>query len=315
MNTKPFVRILSYATVVMLVLLPFHAVFTTWIGSNYGHLDLIRIWKELLLVPITLGALWLALKDKKSRLWLKSSSTVTLVGAYVLVTILIGLRALLNRQVNSTALIYALLANLRFPIIFVVGLLLGRRTEWFVKNWQKWLLWPALIVVSFGLLQHFVLPINFLSHFGYGPKTIPPYATVDQKLAYVRIQSTQRGANPLGAYLLLIITLLTGIVFEAKSKTRKAAGLFLLATFICLFFTYSRSAWLGVALSLILLAYWSINNSVIRKRLLIGTTIFIVILVAGLGIFRHSDSFQNTLFHTDETSKSAESSTGLEGRR
>ena len=85
------------------------------------------------------------------------------------------------------------------------------------KNWRIFVLIPGLIVILFGLIQLFILPHDFLKHIGYSPHTIPAYQTVDSDISYHRIQPTLRGANPLGAYLVLVIP----AMFLAFKKTHK----------------------------------------------------------------------------------------------
>jgi len=66
----------------------------------------------------------------------------------------------------------------------------------------------ALIVAVFAILQVFVLPKDFLIYLGYGENTIQPYLTVDQNQDFIRINSTLRGPNPLGAYAVIVLSIL-----------------------------------------------------------------------------------------------------------
>lgn len=297
----------SYAVLLILALLPFHAVFTTWLGSVFGHLDLFRIWKELLLVPITLSAFWLGWREEPTRKWLKNSRLFRLIAIYIFLNIGLGLVALIKHEVNSTALIYALLVNTRFLVLFSACVLLGVKSEILSNQWRRIVLSSAVIVVAFGLLQHFVLPVDFLRHAGYGSDTIPAVHTVDHKPEYIRLQSTLRGPNPLGAYLVLIITLAAALYVEKGKKKARLVALFT-ASSVVMFFSYSRSAWLGLLLSLGLILHWSVKTEKYR-RILIGGSILLVVIGAGLAVsFRNNDRLQNTLSHTDETSTSLESS-------
>lgn len=298
---------LTYSIAVILVLLPFHALFTTWIGSNFGHLDLFRIWKELLLVPVTLAALWLGWKDKIIHAWFKQSKLFYLIVAYIFLQILLGLVSYLRHEVNTNALIYALLINTRFLIFFVVCWVVGRNSDWLIRHYRKLILWPAALVIVFGLLQQTVLPADFLRHFGYRPDTIPAYQTVDLKSDYVRLQSTLRGANPLGAYLVLITTLTFGALLRYK-KQKAWWGAFMAAAIIVLFFTYSRSAYLGASLSLGALAYWQVKDTRRRKQLLLVLSMVVILLGYTVVALRQNNTVQNTVFHSDETSRSSESS-------
>jgi antibiotic biosynthesis monooxygenase (ABM) superfamily enzyme len=42
----------SYLVVAILVILPFHALLTTWAGSNLGNFELMRVIKELIMVHL-----------------------------------------------------------------------------------------------------------------------------------------------------------------------------------------------------------------------------------------------------------------------
>lgn len=295
-------KILEWVFILILVLAPFQAFLTTWLGSNFGHLDAFRIWKELLIFVMAPLALWLVYRDQKLKKWFLHSWLVGLILGYVLLTTVIGAIALLRGQVNNNSLIYALLINVRFLVFMLVGIVLASKMKT-DKSWRKWVLWPAAIVIVFGLLQITVLPANFLTHFGYGPNTIPAVQTVDQKIAYRRIQSTLRGANPLGAYLVLILPLL---FIGSKEKYKRAA--WLAAGLITLIFTYSRSAWIGTAISLGLVIYWSFKSQKLRRWLLSAGAVVILVGAGGTLLFRNNRVVENTLFHTDKTSRSSQSS-------
>ena len=309
MSTTKLARFLSYAAVTILLLIPFQALLTTWLGANFGHIDLFRIWKELLLAPLTVGSLYLVYSDKKLKKWFVDSKLVLLVLVYVLLQLGLASFALSSGRVNNSAVIYAVMINLRFFIFFLVCLVLAAKSDWLGKNWTKYILWPAVAVVVFGLIQHFILPNNFLSHFGYGPKTIPAYQAVDRKPQYIRLQSTLRGANPLGAYLVIVMTALTALWL--RTKKRLWLSVTLVATLIALYFTYSRSAWLGALLGCLLVAFWSFNDSKTRQRLIIGSLVSLAILGGAVLIWQRNSVIENTLFHTSQTSQSLESSNAV----
>ncbi len=307
LKSSNLARYLSYIIGAIFILLPFHALLTTWAGFNLGEIDLFRIWKEILIVPVGLAALYIALKDPKLKLWLKSSRLVLLILTYILLHLSLGFLALSKHKVNPEALIYSLLINLRFLIFFLVCLVAAAKSSWLKNNWPKLVLWPAVVVIVFGLLQQFVLQPNFLSHFGYGHKTIPAYHTVDQKSDYLRIQSTLRGPNPLGAYILFIITVLIGLFASAKKRFWQNWVLIILST-VVLFYSYSRSAWLGLGLSIIILGYLLSKKPKI-KLIIIETIVGALIIIGSAAVlWNNSSVISTTLFHTDQTSKSPDSS-------
>jgi len=296
-------RILSWIIAGVLLLLPFHALLTTWIGSNTGYLDLIRIWKDLLIVLMLPFVLWLAFAKPKIKQWLLNSWLARLCVAYGLIHFIFGLWAYKHGQVNSTALIYALIINLRFIYFFVVCAVVVSYSDVLKKYWANIVLWPAVIVVFFGLLQKFALPYDFLKHFGYGPKSIPVYQTVDSNLDYQRIQSSLRGANPLGAYLVLTIT----AGFAILRQKRFLLTIFLVASAVTMYFSYSRSAWIGLALALSTLA-WLMFPKKHLERLALPALIVIGVVGLGLYLARSNQVVQDSIFHTSSNSTVALSS-------
>ncbi len=288
------------ATVVMVVMavLPFHGFFTSWVGSNIGHLDLIRIWKEIVLFTLVPGLIYVAWSDVRLRQWFNRRWLVRAVLAYTTLHFLLAWLAYTRGEVNRVALIYGLIINLRFFGFFILVIIIAGKTEVLRNRWRSYILLPALVVISFGLLQ-LALPHDFLRHFGYGSSTIPSFQTVDQKLSFRRIQSTLRGANPLGAYMLFILPLLLLV----RGKAQRLLALVLGA--IVMFFSYSRSAVLG----LLATAMFLVRPLVVwGKRTVFVIALGVVGVALAILVVRDNNIAQNTFFHTDETSKSAVSS-------
>jgi hypothetical protein len=162
-------------------------------------------------------------------------------------------------------------------------------------HWEWLVLWPAAIVVLFGLLQIFILPRDFLRHFGYGPSTIPVFETINNNKQYLRIASTLRGANPLGAYMLVPISLLTVQLLGPKRRLRQA--IFLAACFVVLFYSFSRSAWIGALLTMGVVTLVTLRSNKVRK---IGLLAICLLLIIGAGAFaalRNNVRFENFIFH------------------
>ena len=293
-SPSKFIRLNAFVFIGVMSLLPFHAFFTTWLGSNTGHLDLIRIWKEVIIVSLVPSLLYVAWSDIKLRNWLKSGLLPKLIMLYAILHLVIGWLAFARGNVTTVALIYALLVNLRFLGFFMLVLVVASKTSVLRSSWKSYVLLPAVIVIIFGLLQ-LVLPHDFLKHFGYGSSTIPAFQTIDQKLSFRRIQSTLRGANPLGAYMLFVLPLF--LLISGKAKR-------LIAQFcasIVMFFSYSRSAVLGLLVSAAVLAQPLIKWS---KKIFISTMVAFCLFVPTVYLLRNNDIAQNTLFHTDEMSQS-----------
>jgi hypothetical protein len=295
----------------MLILLgmPFHAFFTVWGASIFGgHYTALRLWKEVLLVICAAGVIYLMLTDRKIRTHTLSRRLVWLIAIYMLLNLVWGLLALNQHDVTAKALGYGLISNLRFLVFFLVTWAVALRMSRLRSHWQWMVYWPAMGVAAFGLLQIFVLPHDFLQHFGYGPDTIPPFETINNNSHYIRIASTLRGANPLGAYLLIPISLLT-VLLLSRRRTWLQAG-FLAELLVVLFFTFSRSAWVGAALSIGVILLLSVHTRPAR-RITVAVIAGLILLGAGLTFaFRHTPRFENFVFHTQTHSTEKETSNG-----
>ncbi len=287
-------------SMVIILAMPFHAFLTVWFSSLVGHYTALRLWKEVLLAICVLAVVFLLITDHKIRSHTLSRRLVWLILAYVLVNIVWGVVAFNRHSVNAKALGYGLIVNLRFLIFFLVTWTVALRLARLRIHWQWVMLWPAGIVIAFGLLQIFVLPRDFLTHFGYGSATIPPYGTINHNTHYIRIASTLRGANPLGAYLLVPTSLLA--ILWLRGKRRRLYGCLFLAALIVEFFSFSRSAWLGLLISLLIVVVVSARSPRVR-RLYFGAAAGLLLVGAVAGIaLRHNVSFQNFALHTQNHS-------------
>ncbi|HWB38934.1 MAG TPA: O-antigen ligase family protein [Candidatus Saccharimonadales bacterium] len=290
----------SKLSMLILLLMPFHAFLTVWGSSLFGHYITLRLWKEVLLVICAIGVLLLLALDHKIRSHTITRRLVWTIFAYMIFTVIWGLLALNQHDVTAKALGYGLIINLRFLVFFLVTWSAALRLGRLRKTWRGLVLVPAVIVVAIGLLQLLVLPHDFLRHFGYGPTTIPVAETVNHNAHYFRLFSTLRGANPLGAYLVIPITLVTVLMLR---KTRNwLYATFLAAAVVVLFFTYSRSALVGTVLSVLVVFFLARLSSKAQRFALIGSAVFLIVL-AGLGVaLRDNTHVQNLLFHTQRNS-------------
>ena len=295
-------KILSLMIAIILALLPFHAFLAVWLSSMVGHYTLLRLWKEFLLMVVLAGATFLVLRDKNLVRLLASSWLIRLMAIYCLLILACGLTAYLSGSVSAKAMWYGLLVDVRYLIFFIAVLVVASKADWLADNWQALLFWPAAIVALFAILQFLVLPYDFLRHFGYGPNTISPYETINHNLQHIRVASTLRGANPLGAYLILPICALAALIAKNKrlsgSNAVLGAGLFL-----SLVFSFSRSAWIGSVLGLLTIIWLSIKSDQAKKILLISiSAVAVIAIVAAVGLHNNL-TFENTFLHTDRQSK------------
>ena len=297
---------------VVILLLPFHAFLTVWVASNFGHYTIARLWKEGLVTIAGLVVIWWLITDSKLRHEIFANKLSWLIFAYSLLDLILALVAKEQHSVSSKALAYGLLDDLRFLAMFIICWAAAIKSKLLNAHWQKLILWPAVIVVLFGLLQMSVLPANVLTHFGYGPKTIMPFETINNNPNYVRILSTLRGADPLGAYLILPISALAVLLVKFKSRRKDWLALALLiGAIVVLFGSYSRAAWIGALLSLMVIGLVTVSKDWLRKhqKLLYGVLgLGVIVLALGFVALSHSSRFQNIFYHTQSNSKVAISS-------
>lgn len=282
-------------SMLIIVAMPLHAFLTVWGSELVGHYTALRLWKEALLLICVAGTLYLVLTDGKIRAHTLTRRLVWLILLYITLNLVWGLFELHQHNVDAKALGYGLIIDLRFPVFFLVTWAVALRTSRLRKNWQWMILVPAAIVVVFGLLEALVLPHNFLAHFGYGPHTIQPYETINHNQHYVRILSTLRGANPLGAYLLIPISVLTGLIISGR---RSWLYLTLYAgAWLTLFFSFSRSAWIGAVLTVAAVSIQMLDRRHLKPGLIVvGTLIVLGGVFFALG--HHSERFENYFTHT-----------------
>lgn len=299
-------RLVAAGVAAILVLIPFHAFLTVWLSSGLGHYTALRLWKECLLLLLGLAAVYLVVRTPRLRSQLKTDRLWWLIGIYTVVTLLWGLVARASGSVTTKAVLYGELLNLRLVAMLFVAFVAAALVPWLYRRWQRLVLWPAAGVVAIGLLQYFVLPYDFMKHFGYNANTIWPYETIDHKTSYIRIRSTLRGANLLGAYLIVILSVLADTLLV--SRRRLVVLIATVAALIVMFASGSRGAWLGLVAALGVFVWLRLPSRRARQWLLLGATAMVLVVAGAVVLLRNNDFVQNTVFHTDEHSTSKVSS-------
>lgn len=316
-------KVLRIGYLTILAILPVHAFLSVWLISNVGYDTPISAWKEILLALLVPFAVVLLFRDRK----LAQSIFSRLINIQIL--IYTGLHLLLwaLNGVELDAAAAGLLINLRFLAIFVLTqILIAQGSESGDRRLKeiagRIVVIGAIVVSVVGVLQLLVLPNDILSHFGYGPETIEPYRTIDQNKEFIRINSTMRGPNPLGLYMILALPLLLLLAsnkfsyFTSRFSLKKQSlrlfinekwkmlndkwilSLLFVAGIITLYASHSRSGWLGAAVAVILLIWLTLIPKFRRifSYLLVGSALvgsFVLLAFSG------SDFIQNTVLHQD----------------
>lgn len=299
-------RVVTGTVAAVLILIPFHAFLTVWISSGLGHYTALRLWKECVLLLAGVGALYLFAQSRQLRQAFWRDWLWRAVVVYGAVTLVWGVVAYIHGGVTAKAVMYGELLNLRPFAMLLIAWVAASHASWLYRHWQRLVLWPAAGVVAIGLLQYFVLPYDFMKHFGYSARTIWPYETIDHKTSYIRVRSTLRGANLLGGYLILVLSVLgSKLLVRKRQATILGAIIFSL---LALFVSGSRGAWLGAIAAAAVLVWLGLSNRRARRWLVVGAAM-VALVCSGLVVaLRHNDYVQNVVFHTDEHSTSSVSS-------
>ncbi len=298
-----------YLTILLIIFggVVLHAPFSVWLGSLLpAHELLIKSWKEILLV---VAAGIAALLVSKHKLWKELSHDLLLR----LILLYSALHILLIPVSfdNVTSLIAGFAIDLRYLLFFVlVYVAVKVMPEWRERFIQIGLI-GAYIVVGFATLQLF-LPPDFLSIIGYGRDTIQPYLTVDKNHDYIRINSTLRGPNPLGAYAGIVLAFLTAAVVRGYVNIRQRRVYWLAVTLgsfslLALWNSYSRSSLVAAIVAVgVVLAFTILRK--LSRRAWIVTAVIIFALGGALVAARGSEFVSNVLLHENPDGGSSISS-------
>ncbi len=113
-----------------------------------------------------------------------------------------------------------------------------------------------------------------------------------------RVYGTMGNPNYLGSFLIMVIPLILILMLEKRSKGYSLAGLFLalILNFGALYFTYSRAAYLGLLVSLVLL-FWVYAKKKHSPGIFWGTIASILVLIGVVGLINiFGQNLKSTFF-------------------
>ena len=257
-------RTREFLTLILLALLPFHALLVTvltkhLLGAGHAPIAALSVWKEALLcvlLVIAMGeivTMWMRLRKKDREEFLKFDALDLIILATALVAVLVS--AFTKTGLGS------FLFGVRYDLLAPVAFLILRRVPWsasFVSSARTLLLTIGALVSLLALASLF-LPFTFFTQLGYSDlhslyipgQPIAAFQLIGES-AIRRVQGPMSGPNQLGLWLLLPLAL---AVFETMRWVRARVfndrfwrSLLLVLLFSAtLFFTFSRSASLNLA--------------------------------------------------------------------
>lgn len=284
----------------ILLLVVLHAPISVWLGTIWPEQQtLIKAWKEILLAVLAIMAVVLITKAK---LWQKVIHTPVILLAIAYIDLHLIMALVFGGE--KVALVAGLMIDLRFIVIFILMYILVLLRPQSLRRIFMTTAVGAGIVIGFGLLQITVLPDDALKYIGYSKyETIAPYITIDANSDYVRINSTLRGPNPLGALLVVYITLALAYLLANYARAgvgRKTAAIGgSVAAAAVLFATYSRSAYGALVASVAVLVASSVRVS---KRIWIAAGIVAACMAGLLLVTAQTDWFSNVILHENPES-------------
>jgi O-antigen ligase len=280
-------RIPYYGSLFLLIYMPFHVFLSQSLSLITGGLDIWKIAKDILLALLCLLTIGLIRYERKTTKLFNILVVVTT--AYALLNIVIW--ALHRHVVSHTSTLLGFTYDLRLFGYLILGYGATLLTPIDRKLVLKILLVVSSIVAGLGILQYF-LPSGLLTHLGYSVnRGVLPNFFIDDNPEFPRIMSTIRDPNSLGAYLLLPIGLLLALLLRAKTqKKRLLYGGLLIAQLIAVYLTFSRSAWAGAAIVLVLVAWWQYRKWLFRTTRKYWPVVVILVVLIGVGAYsqRHN---------------------------
>lgn len=290
-------RIPYIASLVLLAYMPFHIFLSQWLSTLTGGIDVWKIAKDVVLFLFTVFTICLV--------WWQGRGTkifnylVVLTAAYgSLHLILWAVHPDIYKQSAELGVIY----NMRLPLSLLLGygaiLLLPKFA---FSSVIKITLIVSTIVAALGVVQYF-LPSDLLTHFGYSAArgALPAFYIDDNHSLPIRIISTLREPNVLGAFLLLPATALGALLLRVKDTNRRllfggALALHLLAILL----TYSRSALAGVIVSLALVVWWQYRDWFVRYVRRFWPLLIALVIGFGIGTYtiRNTAFFESYIAH------------------
>lgn len=300
---KLFIGIMA----VIFVGIVLHTPLAVGFGTLFPGAELyIKAWKELLMV-VAAGMALILLYRRRAWTLLKSPWIILPAASIVLYLLLVPLFFS-----NSEAVVAGLMIDLRYIAYFMLMVVLIRLYPELRGLFVRLFIAGALIVGGFALLQVFVLPPDVLSVLGYGDATIQPYLTVDQNPDYVRINSTLRGPNPLGAYALIGLTVVAAYWLRGRRALLKRWWVIVLSVvtvgmLVALWTSYSRSALLGAVVAVGLVVLLTVGRKLNRW---VWVSLFVVgfAVVGGAYAARDTPFITNVVLHENAGTGAAISS-------
>lgn len=307
-------KIITSILIIVFGMIFIHAPLSVIFGNIWPEFsDFFKAWKEILLAVCLV---LLIIEVFRRGVWREifNNNILLLLAGYVLIHLIM---VVVNFQ-GLLATLAGILIDIRLALAFFASFIVVRLWPEISKKMTTIIFSGLIFVVGFGFLQTF-LPHDNLAILGYDKNTnIAPYQTIDQNYDFVRINSTMRGPNPLGAMMVIFFGLLAAFLvaeLKGKSFTKRSFnvksmkfwlifGAIGLAGVWVLVNTFSRSAWVASAVCL-MLTFLIIFGKKIGIKCYLAIGFWLIFSGFLMFIYRDSAFISNILLHRNPESTSA----------
>lgn len=293
-------RIPYWGFLALLIYMPFHIFLSQYVSTLTGGLEAWKIAKDVFVAILALFTFCLVVYNRGVPKWFWM-----LVGASAAYTILHILLWITHPHLYPQSAEVGFIYNIRIPCFAIIGagaVLLQPHLCTF-RSVCKVVLAVSSVVALLAIVQYF-LPRDILTHVGYSvERGVKPAFFIDDNPAFPRVMSTLRDPNSLGAFLLVPMALLASLMVHAKQLVSKRqlqlAGLFVLHA-AALYLTFSRSAWLGALVVVVLVGLWRVSSQFVRVIRRWWPALIIFALIVGVAVYtqRHNATLDGIVSHS-----------------
>ena len=303
-------HVIAWLLLIIMGFIVIHAPITVFVSSHWPNIaEVVKAWKELLMI-VAFALLIIVCSQKRAWKWMARDHLLWMMAGFVALHFAVALVF----HLSTKAIVAGLMIDLRYMAYFALVYVFLRLYPGYKASFLKLGMYGAAIVVGFAVVQ-LVLPHNFLSYFGYGNTTIEPYITIDKNPDFVRENSTLRGPNPLGAYA--VIVLAAAVTYSMymrdtlrEKRVRYTLLFFAAAGLIALAVSYSRSAWIGAVIAILVAGITKYHHVFNPRRIGLIAVAAVIVAVLAYGT-RNSYFVQNVIIHNNPTTGAAvDSNTG-----
>lgn len=289
MNMKLLKTYLPHCVAGVFIATAVVTLFSNWADSLFGGKELVKATKDVfvyLLLFLTVIYRPTIIKQLWSEWFNKLAIGVALLN------VILALLAANDIDARAAGLLFNTRYLAWFLLIQAVLFVSSTAAE---KVFKPVFVSVAVFMVGLGVLQATLLPKNFLSFFGYELAGGRGYQALDANPEIIRVMATARGPNELGAFVMVVLVLFAVKYFHTRKLT-KYEGVFLSLALVALYFTYSRSATIGLVIGLSVVALrYAKNKRVVVWSLLAAAALGVLLLVATFRV----PALQTAIFHTE----------------